>query len=135
MEDYVNRGKVANLLNRYGINAIACAKLTYLKELYEMGLIDALFNATSAIDEVYSFIKKLKKSNNTRKAVLEIRKRINPVTFEEMLDVGHIWVDAAMRLTDRELKTMERLIRSQDKIAKTLSHTREMAELVVQPIK
>ncbi|MBW1902788.1 MAG: aldehyde:ferredoxin oxidoreductase [Deltaproteobacteria bacterium] len=39
MEDYVNRGKVANLLNEYGINAIACAKLTYLKSLYELGVL------------------------------------------------------------------------------------------------
>jgi DSF synthase len=105
------------------------------RELHEMGLIDVLFNESDAIAEVYSFIKKLKKSHNTRKAILEIRNRVNPVTFEEMLDIGHIWVDAAMRLTDRELKTMERLMRSQDKIAKTLNHANEVVKFGVQPVK
>jgi DSF synthase len=98
------------------------------RELHEMGLIDLLFDGSNGVDEVYSFIKKLNKNQNTRKAILEIRNKVNPVTFEEMLDIGEIWVDAAMSLKDRELRTMERLMRSQDKIAKTLSQAIEIQE-------
>ena len=104
------------------------------KELYDMGLIDVIFADSSGIDEVYSFIKKLKKNDNTRKAILEIRNRVNPVTFEEMLDIGEIWVDSAMRLSDRELKTMERLMRSQDKIAKILCQTEKVSKVAIQPV-
>jgi DSF synthase len=98
------------------------------RELHEMGLIDLLFDGSNGVEEVYLFIKKLTKNQNTRKAILEIRNKIDPVTFEEMLDIGEIWVDAAMSLTNRELRTMERLMRSQDKIAKTLSQTIEIRE-------
>lgn len=104
------------------------------KELFEMGLIDVLFMDSDGVDEVYAFIKKLKKNDNTRKAILEIRNRVNPVTFKEMLDIGEIWVDAAMRLTDRELKTMARLMRSQDKIAKTLSQIEEVSKVMMRPV-
>jgi hypothetical protein len=48
------------------------------------------------------------------------------VTIEELLDVGKIWVDAAMSLSSRELKIMDRLVRSQDRMAKTLVHTANM---------
>ena len=104
------------------------------KELFEMGLIDVLFMDSDGVDEVYAFIKKLKKNDNTRKAILEIRNRVNPVTFKEMLDIGEIWVDSAMRLTERELKTMARLMRSQDKIAKTLSQTEKVSKVMIRPI-
>ena len=39
-----------------------------------------------------------------------------------MLDIGEIWVNSAMDLSPRELKVMQRLIRSQDRMAKSLSH-------------
>ena len=48
---------------------------------------------------------------------------VNPVTLDELLDIGEIWVEAAMALTTRELKVMSRLIRSQDRMAKTLVNT------------
>ncbi|MGB5180246.1 MAG: hypothetical protein WBP44_16135, partial [Gammaproteobacteria bacterium] len=46
--------------------------------------------------------------------------RVNPVSYEELIDIGEIWVEAAMSLTSRELKVMERLVKSQDRMAKTL---------------
>lgn len=89
-------------------------------ELYDMGLIDVLSDGGDCKEEVITFIKKVDKTSNTRRAVLKIRNRINPVTYEEMLDIGKIWVDAALSLSKKELKVMERLVRSQDKMAKTL---------------
>jgi hypothetical protein len=42
-----------------------------------------------------------------------------------MMDIGEIWVDAAMSLSPKELKVMERLIRSQDRMASTLIREQE----------
>ena len=44
---------------------------------------------------------------------------MQPVSYQELLDVGHMWVDAALNLTDRELRTMERLVRAQSRLATT----------------
>lgn len=91
------------------------------EELYDMGLIDVVSEDGHGLHEVEQFIKKLQKSKNTRKAVLQIRNKIHPVTFEEMLEIGEIWVDSAMLLSPKEIKVMQRLIRSQDRMAKSLS--------------
>jgi len=91
------------------------------EELYDMGLVDAITEDGHGANEVGEFIRKLEKSKNTRKALLRIRNRVHPVTFEEMLDIGKIWVDSAMALEPREIKVMQRLVRSQDRMAKSLA--------------
>jgi DSF synthase len=95
------------------------------EELYEMGLVDVMAEDGHGVEEVEQFIKKLDKSKNTRRAVLKIRNRVHPVTFEEMLDIGEIWVDSAMALAPKEIKVMQRLVRSQDRMARSLSTTKE----------
>ena len=99
---------------------ILSGRIYTAEELHEIGVVDILADDGEGISEVNRFIKKYDKSGNTRKALLNIRNRINPITLNELLDIGEIWVDAAMSLTTRELKVMERLIRSQDRMAKTL---------------
>lgn len=96
------------------------------EELFDMGLIDVVSQDGCGVQEVGRFIKKLEKSKNTRKAILQIRNRINPVTFEEMLAIGELWVDSAMELSSKEIKVMQRLIRSQDRMAKSLSHVTDI---------
>lgn len=86
-------------------------------------MIDCIFENDHGMQEIDLFIKKLEKSKITRKAILKIRNKINPVTFEEMLDIGEIWVESAMALSQKEVKVMQRLVRSQDRMAKSLLHT------------
>jgi DSF synthase len=46
-----------------------------------------------------------------------VRQACKPVSLEELLAVTTEWVDAAMRLSERGLHTMERLIRAQQRRA------------------
>jgi DSF synthase len=105
---------------------ILSGRIYSAEELHEMGVIDVVAEDGQGINEIKKYIQKLTKSQTTRKALLKIRRRIKPVSLKELLDIGEIWVDAAMSLTNRELKTMERLVRSQDKMAKTLVKTEEV---------
>lgn len=95
------------------------------EELSEMGLIDVVAEDGRGLEETIRFIKKNQKSHTTRRAVLKIRHLTNPVTYEEMLEIGGMWVDCAMSLSQREIKTMGRLVRSQDRIAKSLVQNAE----------
>jgi len=104
---------------------ITSGRIYSSEELYEIGVIDVLAEEGDGINEVRKFVKKLGKAPNTRQSLLKIRHRINPVTYEELMDIGNIWVDAAMSLTSRELKVMERLIRSQDRIQKSYAKYKE----------
>lgn len=92
-------------------------------ELHEMGVVDVLANDGEGLDEVNKFVKKHEKNKNTRGSLLKIRNRVNPVSYEELIDIGEIWVEAAMSLTSRELNVMDRLVKSQDRMAKTLAQT------------
>lgn len=100
---------------------ILSGKIYSAEELYDMALIDSISEDEDGVEEVERFIKKLEKSRNTRSAIREIRNRVNPVTFEEMLDIGEVWVKSAMALSSHEIKVMQRLIRAQDRMAKSLS--------------
>lgn len=102
---------------------ILSGRIYTAEELHEIGVVDVLANDGEGVIEVNNFIKKHNKNSNTRKALLKIRSRVNPVTLDELLDIGEIWVEAAMSLSTRELKVMERLIRSQDRMSETLANT------------
>lgn len=102
---------------------ILSGRIYTAEELHELGVVDVLADDGEGVNEINNFIKKHDKNSNTRKSLLKIRNRVNPVTLEELLDIGEMWVDAAMSLTTRELKVMERLIRSQDRMSKTLVNT------------
>ena len=99
---------------------ILSGRIYTANELYEFGLIDVVAENNTGKYEVEKFIKKHGKTSNTRKAILKTRNLINPVGFDELLTVGEMWVESAMSLTERELKTMRRLIKSQDRMAKSL---------------
>jgi DSF synthase len=73
-------------------------------ELYEMGLLDVVAENGCGEIEMQKFINKIEKTHNTRKAIHKIRRRISPVSY----------------LSSKELRTMQRLIRSQDKMARSL---------------
>jgi DSF synthase len=46
-------------------------------------------------------------------ATFAARKQVQPVTREELDAIADIWVDAAFRLGDRDLKMMSRIVRAQ----------------------
>ncbi len=87
------------------------------KQLYDMGVVDVLAPDGSGEDAVYSFIRKHAKAANGRRGIELVRREVEPITREELLRVVEIWADAALRLTERDLRMMERLVRAQNKNA------------------
>jgi DSF synthase len=85
------------------------------EEMYEMGLVDILVDEGEGEAAVREYIRKAKRSRNAREAVYRVRHCVNPVTFQELLDIVEIWVDAAMQLDAINLRTMQRLVRAQEK--------------------
>jgi DSF synthase len=85
------------------------------EEMYEMGLVDILVDEGEGEAAVREYIRKAKRSRNAREAIYRVRHCVNPVTFQELLDIVEIWVDAAMQLSSINLRTMQRLVRAQEK--------------------
>ena len=99
-------------------------------ELHEMGIIDVLAKRGKGVESVLNLVKQHQKNGNSRKSLLQVRRRVNPVTHQELVDIGNIWVEAALSLNEREIKIMRRLIRSQDKMMNSLIETASLRETV-----
>jgi DSF synthase len=82
-------------------------------ELHEMGVVDVLVEDGTGEAAVYDYIRRSERRRNGMQAVFDCRRHVNPVTHEELLNIAILWVDAALRLEDRDLKLMSRIGRSQ----------------------
>jgi DSF synthase len=84
-------------------------------ELHRMGVVDLLVPRGQGMHAARDLIRRRHKIGNALRAMNTVRRTCNPVTLDELLSVTDTWVDAAMRLGDRALQTMERLVRAQRK--------------------
>ena len=85
------------------------------EDLYKMGLVDVLAprgQGQQAVDEV---IRANRRIPHARAAMHRVRAMSQPVTLEEMMGITEVWVDTAMQLGEKPLRTMERLVRAQYK--------------------
>jgi len=87
------------------------------RQLFDMGVVDVIAPDGMGEAAVYGYIKKHARAANGRRALEAARREVEPVTREELDRVVTIWVDAAMKLTPRDLKMMERLVRAQQRNA------------------
>lgn len=92
---------------------ILSGKLYTGEEMYEMGIVDVLADEGQGERAVYDYIRRENKFRKGYQAIREVRKTVHPVSYEELLGVTEIWVDAALKLEDRDLRMMERLVSRQ----------------------
>ncbi|MCG7872333.1 MAG: crotonase/enoyl-CoA hydratase family protein [Candidatus Thiodiazotropha lotti] len=86
------------------------------EKLYEMGIVDMIAEKDRLDEALRQFIRRLKRSNITRKAVLNMRNRVMPLDKQELNDIADHWVDAAFSLSDRDINAMSRLVRAQTRM-------------------
>jgi DSF synthase len=84
-------------------------------ELHEMGVVDILADDGMGEAAVYDYIRSNERRRNGMQAVFSCRQHFQPVSYEEMLNITNVWVNAAMRLEERDLKLMSRLVSSQSR--------------------
>jgi len=85
------------------------------RELHDMGLVDIVAEDGAGEAAVYDYVRKNQKRRNGVQAVFSCRQHFQPVTYAEMLNITSVWVDAALRLEEKDLKLMNRLVRAQAK--------------------
>lgn len=85
------------------------------EELHAMGLIDILADKGQGRQAIRELLAQHKRSWNAFEALQLIKRHYLPVSYEMLAASAQIWVDAAMRLTSRNLRMMERLVSAQKK--------------------
>lgn len=92
---------------------ILSGKLYSAEELFEQGVVDVLAKPGDGELEVYRYIQKSAKSQNSHQALRKVRDYCNPVSYEELLNITKIWVESALKLTPKDLRMMQRLVQRQ----------------------
>jgi len=82
-------------------------------ELHAMGIVDVLVPKGEGTRAVHEVIRQNRRIAAARLALHEVRDGANPVPHAELMRITRIWVDTALQLGDRQLRTMERLVRAQ----------------------
>jgi DSF synthase len=110
-------GAYSLLGRKIGIRAaedlILSGRVLPAKTLHEMGVIDVLAKDGEGEAAVQEWIARNHKRRNGLQAAFRARRCMQPVTREELDAITDVWVDAAFRLQERDLKMMGRLVRAQ----------------------
>jgi DSF synthase len=110
-------GACSLLSRRIGIRAaeelILSGQVLPAYKLRDMGVVDVLAKDGEGETAVREWIMRNAKRRNGMQSLFRARQFVHPVTREELDGIVGLWVDAALRLGERELKMMNRLARAQ----------------------
>lgn len=85
------------------------------RQLYDMGVVDIITADGTGQVAVANYVRKHGRGSNGRRAFERVRRDFEAVTREELLHITAVWVDAAMHLSERDLRMMDRLVRAQER--------------------
>lgn len=92
------------------------------KELYDMGIIHHLGEPDRGVECVEDFMRQHRHAGNSLRALQMVRQRYHPLEYQELVDITEIWVEAALRVTEKDLRLIDRLVKVQSaKIRKGLA--------------
>ncbi len=83
-------------------------------DMLKLGVVDYVVETGAGEAEVEALAKRQGRSRNGLLAIATARRRVNGITYQELADVVTLWVDAALRLTPRDIKLMQRLVSRQN---------------------
>jgi DSF synthase len=110
-------GAYSLLARRIGMRAaeelILSGRILSAAKLHEMGIVDVLAKDGEGEAAAREWIARSWKRRNGTQAVMRARQLVHPIAREELDAVAEVWVDAALRLEDKDLKMMGRIVRSQ----------------------
>jgi DSF synthase len=93
---------------------LTSGKVYTADEMHAAGIVDVVADDGEGEEAVQALIKRRSRSRNGLAALAATRRRVHAITFDELLDVVQIWVDAALRINVRDLKLMQRLVSRQN---------------------
>lgn len=102
---------------------IRSGRLYEAQELAEWGLVDLVVGKGEGPAAVRDYLDRHRRRLRVWSALSQVKRRCQPVDYDELIDVTDLWVDIAMGLDDADLRRMERLA-----IAQQRRHVRARSE-------
>lgn len=86
------------------------------EELYDLGIVHALADPGEGRAEVERYIRQNRRRHSGHCAIYEASRSVNPLALAELEAVVDLWADAALRLSEFDLKLMRRLVGAQTRL-------------------
>lgn len=83
------------------------------EQLHELGIVDIVVEDGEGMHAVRDYIQRHRRARNGLLGIRHARERLQPIEREELLDICDIWVDTALRISARDLRTMQRVAAAQ----------------------
>lgn len=93
-------------------------------EFYKMGLVDVLVPKGGGLQAVEDLMRSNRRNPNARAALHQVRE---PLPIDELMRITDIWVETALKLGERSIRTMERLVRAQSRRGGVVMAEREVS--------
>lgn len=82
-------------------------------EMHQMGIVDILVPKGQGEDAVQEIIRQQQRTPHAHLALNAVRNIAQHVGYDELMGITEVWVDTALALGDRSLRTMDRIVRAQ----------------------
>lgn len=92
-------------------------RLYTAEEMHELGLVHLLAEPGEGEAAVRAYIARNGRKQNGHCGIYEASSLIDPVSLGELEAVVEVWADAALALSDADLKVMKRLVQAQSRLA------------------
>ena len=80
-----------------------------------MGVVDMLVPKGEGELAVQDLIRQQQRSPHAHLALNQVRQIAQPVGYDELMGITEVWVDTALALGDVRCKTMDRIVRAQER--------------------
>ncbi len=114
-------GMGAHSLLMRKVEATIADKIVRSKEIYkapyleELGLIATTAHRGKTMRALYQFTNNLKDRFNFEYHHIQCKKKIHPLTKEELIDITELWVGACMKVTSFDLRRMQIIVAAQNR--------------------
>lgn len=88
------------------------------QQLHDLGVVDILAEDGEGHKCVSEYVRNNHKRFNAEKSIYDVRKKINPITKSELMEITNLWSDMAMKLNEDDLRKMEKLVKAQKRLAR-----------------
>ena len=83
------------------------------EEMYRLGVVDVLVPKGQGESAVQDLIRQQQRAPHSYLAMNAVRRIGQPVSYDELMGITEVWVDTALALGEKSLKTMDRIVRAQ----------------------
>lgn len=116
---YPGMGALSFLGRRVGLRKAeelcTSADVYSAKEMYDLGVVDELVEDGLGVEATKRFILQRAKRSLVHRSLKAAKSCYQPVTKDELYQIVDVWTETALRLENRDLRMMARLVRAQDR--------------------